>query len=69
VDGANAARDFLKRHGITQADIDTVDGGRAAHDTRRSKHMHPVIALLTAGVEMDVRAAYQGHSVPNARRW
>jgi hypothetical protein len=55
VDGANAARDFLKRHGITQTDIDTVWTAIALHTTPGiPKHMHPVVALVTAGVEMDV---------------
>jgi HD superfamily phosphodiesterase len=51
VDGANAARDFLNRHGITQADIDTVWAAIALHTTPGvPKHMHPVVALVTAGV-------------------
>ncbi|WP_419728388.1 HD domain-containing protein [Lichenicola sp.] len=55
VDGANAARDFLRRHGIAQADIDTVWTAIALHTTPGiPKHMHPVVALMTAGVEMDV---------------
>jgi hypothetical protein len=55
VDGANAARDFLKRHGIAQADIDTVWTAIALHTTPGvPKHMHPIVALVTAGVEMDV---------------
>jgi len=55
VDGANAARNFLTRHGITQTDIDTVWTAIALHTTHGiPKHMHPVVALLTAGVEMDV---------------
>ncbi len=55
VDGANAARDFLKQNGITQADIDTVWAAIALHTTPGiPKHMHPVVALVTAGVEMDV---------------
>src|ERR1700704_4659179 len=55
VDGANAARNFLKRQGITQIDIDTVWAAIALHTTPSiPKHMHPVIALVTAGVEMDV---------------
>src|ERR1700744_2468207 len=33
VDGANTARDFLKRHGIPQADIDTVWPAIALHTT------------------------------------
>ncbi len=55
VDGANAARDFLRRHGIAQADIDTVWAAIALHTTPGiPKHMHPVVALVTAGVEIDV---------------
>src|SRR6202790_4487550 len=55
VDGANAARDFLRRHGIAQQDIDIVWTAIALHTTPGiPQHMHPVIALVTAGVEMDV---------------
>jgi len=55
VDGANAARDFLKRYGIAQNDIDTVWTAIALHTTPGiPQHMHPVVALVTAGVEMDV---------------
>jgi hypothetical protein len=55
VDGANAARDFLKQHGIGQHDIDTVWTAIALHTTPGvPQHMHSVIALVTAGVEMDV---------------
>ena len=55
VDGANAARDFLARHGIAPADIDTVWMAIALHTTPGIPvHMHPVVALVTAGVEMDV---------------
>ena len=55
VDGANAARNFLRSHGIPQADIDTVWTAIALHTTPGiPQHMHPVVALVTAGVEMDV---------------
>jgi hypothetical protein len=55
VDGANAARDFLKRQGIARSDIDTVWTAIALHTTPGIPvHMHPVVALVTAGVEMDV---------------
>jgi hypothetical protein len=55
VDGANAARDFLRSHGIAQHDIDTVWTAIALHTTPGiPQHMHPVVALVTAGVEMDV---------------
>ncbi|WP_027797143.1 HD domain-containing protein [Paraburkholderia acidipaludis] len=64
VDGANAARDFLKSHGIAQHDIDLVWTAIALHTTPGiPKHMHPVIALVTAGVEMDVLGlAYDKYS-------
>ncbi|VFU07719.1 HD domain-containing protein [Methylocella tundrae] len=55
VDGANTARDFLRRHGISQNDIDIVWTAIALHTTPGiPQHMKPEIALLTAGVEMDV---------------
>jgi HD superfamily phosphodiesterase len=55
IDGANAARDFLRGHGISQVDIDTVWTAIALHTTPGiPQHMHPVVALVTAGVEMDV---------------
>lgn len=55
VDGANAARDFLSRYRIPQQDVDLVWTSIALHTTPGiPQFMHPVIALLTAGVEMDV---------------
>ncbi|WP_321880983.1 HD domain-containing protein [Paraburkholderia bannensis] len=55
VDGANAARDFLRARGIAQHDLDLVWTAIALHTTPGiPQHMHPVIALVTAGVEMDV---------------
>ncbi|MGE8436659.1 MAG: HD domain-containing protein [Pseudomonas palmensis] len=61
VDGANAARDFLCGHGIAQQDIDTVWTAIALHTTPGiPEHMHPVVALVTAGVEMDVLGLTHG---------
>jgi hypothetical protein len=55
VDGANVAREFLRRHHIPQQDIDTVWTAIALHTTPGiPQYMHPVVALLTNGVEMDV---------------
>ena len=55
VDGAFAARDFLRNHGIPEEDAYTVWTAIALHTTPGVPiHMHPVVALLTAGVEMDV---------------
>jgi hypothetical protein len=64
VGGADVARDFLRSHGIAQQDIDTVWTAIALHTTPGiPEHMHPVVALVTAGVEMDVLGlAYSEYS-------
>jgi HD superfamily phosphodiesterase len=64
VDGANVARDFLRSYGIAQQDIDKVWTAIALHTTPGiPQHMDPVVALLTAGVEMDVLGfAYSEYS-------
>src|ERR1700733_13029780 len=55
VDGANAARDFLKGYGIGEHDIEQVWDSIALHTTPGiPQHKKPVVALVTAGVEMDV---------------
>jgi hypothetical protein len=64
VDGANVARDFLRIHGIAQQDIDAVWTAIALHTTPGiPEYMHPIVALVTAGVEMDVLGiAYSEYS-------
>jgi HD superfamily phosphodiesterase len=55
VDGANAASDFLRQRGISEHDIETVWTAIALHTTPGiPQYMRPEIALVTAGVEMDV---------------
>jgi hypothetical protein len=55
VDGANAARDFLLQRGIDASDATNVWTAIALHTTPGiPQFMHPIIALVTAGVEMDV---------------
>jgi HD domain len=55
VDGANAAKAFLKERGIPQQDLDTVWTAIALHTTPGiPQYMLPVVALVTSGVEMDV---------------
>jgi hypothetical protein len=55
VDGANAARAFLRSYHISESDIYTVWTAIALHTTPGiPQYMHPVVALVTAGVEMDV---------------
>ena len=55
VDGANIARDFMKSYGVPERDIEDVWTAIALHTTPGiPEHMRPTIALVTAGVEMDV---------------
>jgi hypothetical protein len=55
VDGANAAREFMKGYGVSARDIEDVWTAIALHTTPGiPEHMRPTIALVTAGVEMDV---------------
>jgi hypothetical protein len=55
VDGANAARDFLRSQGISEIDTEKVWLAIAVHTTPGiSPHMHPVAALTAEGVMMDL---------------
>lgn len=55
VDGANAARDFLRGHGVADSDIETVWNAVALHTTPGiPQFMRPEIALVQAGAGMDV---------------
>lgn len=55
VDSANAAKEFLLQRGIDPTDVAQVWAGIALHTTPGvPQYMHPLIALVTAGVEMDV---------------
>jgi len=55
VDGANAALDFMKSYGVSERAIEDVWTAIALHTTPGiPEHMRPTIALVTAGVEMDV---------------
>ena len=55
VDGANAARDFLHNYGIPEASVEIVWDAIALHTTPGiPEHKKPEVALVTAGVEMDV---------------
>ena len=68
VDSANAARDFLRQHGIDEASIEVVWDAIALHTTPGiPKHKKPEVALVTAGVDMDVLGI--GYlDVPDAQR-
>ena len=55
VDGANAARDFLRSHGISEVDIERVWLAIALHTTPEIPHYkRPEVLLVTLGVESDV---------------
>lgn len=55
VDGANAARAFLRGYGIPEASVELVWDAIALHTTPGiPEHKKPEVALVTAGVEMDV---------------
>jgi hypothetical protein len=55
VDGANAAREFLRSHGISGGDVDRVWLAIALHTTPGvPEHLQPEIALVQAGAGMDV---------------
>jgi hypothetical protein len=55
VDGANAARDFLRSHGISETDVEKVWLAIALHTTPGiSEHLHPIAALTAEGVMMDI---------------
>lgn len=55
VDGANAARDFLRTQGCSESDIEKVWLAIAVHTTPGiSAHLHPVAALTAEGVMMDL---------------
>ncbi|WP_424631760.1 HD domain-containing protein [Bradyrhizobium sp. SYSU BS000235] len=58
VDGANAARDFLRSHGISEADSQSVWLAIALHTTNGiSPHLYPIAALLAQGANMDLVGA------------
>lgn len=55
VDGANAARDFLRGHGIPQADVDKVWSAIALHTTPGiPEFLHAEAALLHLAAGLDV---------------
>ncbi len=67
VDGANAAREFLAAYGIDQADTDTVWLGIALHTTPGvPEFLAPEVALLQAGVEVDVVGVGREDVAPEA---
>src|ERR1700716_1107484 len=55
VDGANAARDFLRGYGIPESSVEIVWDAIALHTTPGiPEHKKSEVALVSSGVEMDV---------------
>jgi hypothetical protein len=58
VDGANAARGFLRCHGISETDSERVWLAIALHTTNGiSAHLFPIAALIAEGANMDLVGA------------
>jgi hypothetical protein len=68
VDGANAARDFLLSHGVESEAVRIVWDAIALHTTPGiPQHKEPEVALVTAGVELDVLGLGYDDITPEAR--
>jgi HD domain-containing protein len=68
VDGANAAREFLRQRGVPPEPIRVVWDAIALHTTPGiPQYKEPEVALLTAGVELDVMGIGY-HDITDAQR-
>ncbi|MFD8937546.1 HD domain-containing protein [Streptomyces sp. NPDC059578] len=68
VDGADAARDFLRGYGLPEDSVRRVWTAIALHTTPGiPEHLEPEVALVTAGVEYDVLGLGY-HDLPDAVR-
>jgi hypothetical protein len=68
VDGANAARDFLAERGVPAETVRVVWDAIALHTTPGiPEHKEPEVALVTAGVELDVLGLGY-HDITDAQR-
>jgi HD domain-containing protein len=68
VDGANAARDFLHSHGVRGDALRIVWDAIALHTTPGiPKYKEPEVALVTAGVDLDVLGLGYDDITPEAR--
>jgi hypothetical protein len=68
VDGANAARDFLRSYGIPETSVDLVWDAIALHTTPGiPEHKKAEVALVTSGVEMDVLGLAYGQFTDEQR--
>jgi HD superfamily phosphodiesterase len=58
VDGANAARNFLREHGVSEVESQKIWLAISLHTTNGvSPHLYPVAALLAEGANMDLVGA------------
>jgi len=66
VDSANAARDFLRSHGIAEREIETVWTAIALHTTPGvPPHMHPVGIAFSEFTEAEHEAVVRAHPRPS----
>jgi hypothetical protein len=68
IDGANAARAFLERHGLAEEQIMTVWESIALHTTPEvPRYKQPEVRLVTLGVEYDVLGLHFDQLSPRQR--
>lgn len=69
VDGANAARDFLRGHGLPESSLQLVWDTIALHTTIGiAEYKEPEVALLYSGVGLDVMGEGYEHLKPQQRQ-
>jgi hypothetical protein len=69
LDGADAARAFLERHGVSEPEIALVWDAIALHTTPEIPHRkRPEVMLVTLGVECDVLGLRTDELSPEQRR-
>jgi hypothetical protein len=68
IDGANAARRFLERHGLPEAQVMTVWESIALHTTRQvTNYKQPEVRLVALGVQSDIFGLHVGAFTPQQR--
>ena len=68
IDGANAARAFLERHGLDEEQVMTVREAIALHTTPEvPRYKQPEVRLVTLGVEYDVLGLHFDELSPEQR--
>jgi hypothetical protein len=68
IDGANAARAFLERHGLPEEQVMTVWESIALHTTPEvPRYKQPEVQLVTLGVEYDVLGLHHDDLSPQQR--